>query len=158
MIIIIIITITIIGINPLTNQNSIQEEINSRLKSGDVCYQSVQNCLSSNLLSKNIQIKIYRTTILPVVLYGCEIVRSHWGRNVSWGCLRIRYWGGYLSPRGTRYEGVEKTTQWGVSWSVLLTEYHPGNQIKKNETGGPCCTYGGDKRCVQGFGGKTWGK
>ena len=77
MIIIIIITITIIGINPLTNQNSIQEEINSRLKSGDVCYQSVQNCLSSNLLSKNIQIKIYRTTILPVVLYGCEIVRSH---------------------------------------------------------------------------------
>jgi hypothetical protein len=24
------------------------------------------------LLSKNLKIKIYRTTILPVVLYGCE--------------------------------------------------------------------------------------
>jgi len=33
---------------------------------------SVQNILSSRLLSKNLKIKIYRTTILPVVLYGCE--------------------------------------------------------------------------------------
>jgi hypothetical protein len=29
----------------LTNQNSIQEEIKSRLKSGDGCYHSVQNIL-----------------------------------------------------------------------------------------------------------------
>jgi hypothetical protein len=33
---------------------------------------SVQNLLSSSLLSKNLKIKIYRTIILPVVLYGCE--------------------------------------------------------------------------------------
>ena len=32
----------------------------------------MQNHLSSSLLSKNIKIKIYRTLILPVVLYGCE--------------------------------------------------------------------------------------
>jgi hypothetical protein len=32
----------------------------------------VQNLLSSRLLSKNIKINIYRTIILPVVLYGCE--------------------------------------------------------------------------------------
>jgi hypothetical protein len=32
----------------------------------------VQNLLSSGLLSKNVKIKIYRTIILPVVLYGCE--------------------------------------------------------------------------------------
>ena len=36
----------------LTNQNSIQEEIKSRLKLGDACYYSVQNLLSSSLLSK----------------------------------------------------------------------------------------------------------
>jgi hypothetical protein len=30
------------------------------------------NLLSSSLLSKNVKIKIYRTIILPVVLYGCE--------------------------------------------------------------------------------------
>jgi len=39
---------------------------------GNVCYHSVQNLLSSRLLSKNLKIKIYRTIILLVVLYGCE--------------------------------------------------------------------------------------
>jgi hypothetical protein len=56
----------------LTDQNSIQEEIRSRLKLGNACYHSVQSLLSSRLLSKNVKIKIYRTIILPVVLYGCE--------------------------------------------------------------------------------------
>jgi len=56
----------------LTNQNSVAEEIKSRLRSGNAYYHSVQNLLSSGLLSKNLKIKIYRTIILPVVLYGCE--------------------------------------------------------------------------------------
>ena len=56
----------------LTNQNSIVEEIKSRSRSGNACYRSVQNLLSSRLLSKNLKIKIHRTIILPVVLYGCE--------------------------------------------------------------------------------------
>jgi len=56
----------------LTDQNSIQEEIKSRLKSGNACYSWVQNILSSSLLSKNLKIKIYGNVILPVVLYGCE--------------------------------------------------------------------------------------
>ena len=42
----------------LTNQNAIQEEIKSRMKSGNVCYYSVQNILSSSLLSRNLKIKI----------------------------------------------------------------------------------------------------
>ena len=57
----------------LTNQNSIQEEIKSRLKSGNACYHSVENRLSSSLLYKNIKIKIHRIIILPLVFYGCEI-------------------------------------------------------------------------------------
>jgi hypothetical protein len=56
----------------LTNQNDIHDEIKSRLNSGNVCYHSVQNLLSSRLISKNLKIKIYKTVILPVVLYGCE--------------------------------------------------------------------------------------
>jgi hypothetical protein len=56
----------------LINQNSIHQEIKSRLKSGNACYHSVQNLLTSSLLTKNVKIKIYRTIILPVVLYGCE--------------------------------------------------------------------------------------
>jgi hypothetical protein len=47
----------------VTNQNLIQEEIKRRMNSGNACYHSIQNLLSS---------QIYKTTILPVVLYGCE--------------------------------------------------------------------------------------
>jgi len=54
------------------NQNPIQEEIKSRLKSRIACYHSVQNFLSSSLLSKNLKMKIYRITLLPVVFCGCE--------------------------------------------------------------------------------------
>ena len=32
----------------------------------------VQTLLSSRLLSKNLKIKMYKTIILPAVLYGCE--------------------------------------------------------------------------------------
>jgi hypothetical protein len=56
----------------LTNQNSIQEEIKCRLKLGNACYYSMQNLLSSSLLSKTLKIMIYRSIILPMVLFGCE--------------------------------------------------------------------------------------
>jgi len=49
----------------LTNQNSIQEEIKNTLNSGNACYHSMHNHLSSNLLSKNVKIMVYRTIILP---------------------------------------------------------------------------------------------
>ena len=42
------------------------------LRPGNACYHSVQNLLSSRLLSKHLTIKIYRIIMLPVVLYGCE--------------------------------------------------------------------------------------
>jgi hypothetical protein len=56
----------------LTDQNCMQEEIKSRLISGNACYHSVQSLLSSHQLSRNVKIKIYKTTNLPVVLFGCE--------------------------------------------------------------------------------------
>jgi hypothetical protein len=48
------------------------EEIKSRLKSANACYHSVQSLLSSPLLSRNLEVKIHKTIILPVVLHGCE--------------------------------------------------------------------------------------
>jgi len=48
----------------------INKEIKSGLKSGNTCCRLVQDRLSSSLLSKNI--KIYRTIVLSVRLYGCE--------------------------------------------------------------------------------------
>jgi hypothetical protein len=53
--------------------SKIHDEIKNRLNSGNACYHSVQNLLSSLLLSKNLKFKICKTIILPVVLYGCEI-------------------------------------------------------------------------------------
>jgi hypothetical protein len=35
-------------------------------------HHSAQSLLSSCLLSRNVKVKIYKTIILPVVLYGCE--------------------------------------------------------------------------------------
>jgi hypothetical protein len=56
----------------LTDQNCMHEEIKSRPNSGNACYRSVQSFLSSRLLSKKLKVKIYKTIILPVVLYGCK--------------------------------------------------------------------------------------
>jgi hypothetical protein len=63
----------------VTNQNLILVEIKRRLNSGNACYHSLQNLLSSRLLSKNVNIRIYKTTILLVVLYGCET----WSRDIK---------------------------------------------------------------------------
>ena len=51
----------------ITNRNSFQEVMKSRMKSGNACYYSVQNLLSSTLLSINLKMKKYRNIILPVV-------------------------------------------------------------------------------------------
>jgi hypothetical protein len=56
----------------VTNQNLILEETKRKLNWGNACYHSIQNLLSSRLLFKNLKIRIYKTIILPVVLYGCE--------------------------------------------------------------------------------------
>ena len=61
----------------LNNQNCIQEEIKSRLKSGNVCYHSVQNLMSSNLLFEHVKIKTYRTIIWLLSCMGVKLGRSN---------------------------------------------------------------------------------
>src|SRR5215470_10217895 len=59
--------------------NALFEEVFfSPMKSGNACYHSVQNLLSSRLLSKNTKVTVCRTVVLPVVLYGCET----WSRTL----------------------------------------------------------------------------
>jgi len=90
----------------LTNQNSFQEEIKSKLKSGNACYHLVQNLLSSSLLSKHLKIKICRTIILPVVLYGCET----WLLTLREEQHRLRVLRRIFGPKRDEVTGVEKTT------------------------------------------------
>jgi len=92
-----------------TNQNSIQEEIKSSLKSGIACYCSWQNLLSYSLLPKNLKINIHRTIILPIVLFGCE----------TWSLTlreehRLRVFGNRVlrrtfGPKRDKVVGVENT-------------------------------------------------
>jgi hypothetical protein len=56
----------------VTNQSLIHKDIKRRLNSSNAFYHPVQNLMSSCLLYKTIKNRIYTTTILPVVLYGCE--------------------------------------------------------------------------------------
>jgi hypothetical protein len=56
----------------LTDKNCMHEEIKSGINAEKVCYHSVHSLLSSRLLSRNLTVKIYKTVILPVVLYGCD--------------------------------------------------------------------------------------
>ncbi|KAJ4445342.1 hypothetical protein ANN_07147 [Periplaneta americana] len=56
----------------VTNINDTREEIKRRINMENACYYSVKKLLSSSLLSKNLKVRIYKTVILPVVLYGCE--------------------------------------------------------------------------------------
>jgi hypothetical protein len=76
----------------ITNQNHIDGKIRNRLKSGNNSYHSVQKRLPSQLLSKDVKIKIYKT-ILPVLLYECETLSL---------TLCRRYWGEYLDLRGRK--------------------------------------------------------
>ncbi|KAJ4434341.1 hypothetical protein ANN_22900 [Periplaneta americana] len=56
----------------VTNINDTREEIKRRINMGNACYYSAEKLLSASLLSKNLKVRIYKTVILPVVLYGCE--------------------------------------------------------------------------------------
>ena len=56
----------------MTNQNFIQEKIKCRLKGGNSCYYSVQTLCLLDFSLKICKIKIHKTIILLVLLYGCE--------------------------------------------------------------------------------------
>jgi hypothetical protein len=92
--------------------------INSRLKSGNACYHTVQNVLPFRLLSKYIMIKIYRI----VILYGCEasspiLSDKHTADGIQeWDSKEY-----YLRPRGTRWQGSGKEY---ITRSFMLSTPH----------------------------------
>jgi hypothetical protein len=137
-------------VTTLTNQNDIRDEIKSRLNSGNACYFSVQNLLSSRL-TKTLKIKVYKTVILPVVLHGCEtwsltLMEEHRLR-VSENRVLRRIFGPKREEEG--------------SWRKLHSDelhslYSSPNivtviKIKEVEVGGTCGTHGGRERRLQGF-------
>jgi len=94
----------------LTNHSSLQEEIKSRLKSGNACYHLAQNLLSSSLLSKNLKIKVYGTLILPVVLYGYKSWFLTLREEHRLRVFENRVWRRIFGPKRDKVTGVEKIT------------------------------------------------
>ena len=87
-----------------TYSNSIQEEIKNTLKSGNACYYSLRNLLSCSLLSKTVKIKIYKTTILPV-LYGCETWSFTLREESKLSVFETRLLRRVFAPKGEKVTG-----------------------------------------------------
>ena len=138
-------------VETLKNQNFIQEEITSKLNSGNACYHSVQNLLSSSLLSKNWKIKIYRTKICLVFCAGVKLGHSHWG------CLKIGFDGTYLGLRGTWEQGSGENYIMRSLMICTPCQNYSCHKIE-NEMGRACSMYGGEEMFIQGLSGDTWGK
>jgi hypothetical protein len=134
----------------LTNQNSIHEEIKSRLKSGNAW-----NLLTTSLLSKNVKITIYRTIILLVVLCGCET----WSLILRKEC-RLRVFENMVLRRIFGPKRDEVTGEWRrLHNKELYALYSSTNIIRviksRRQMGRTCGIYGGKKSCIQDFSGET---
>jgi hypothetical protein len=105
----------------LINQNDIRDEIKGRLNSGNACYYSVQNLLSSHLISKNLKIKMYEAVILLVVLYGCETWSLYLGEAQRLGVFENRVLRKIFGPKSEE-DGLWKMLGMKTSY-VCLTPY-----------------------------------
>jgi len=127
----------------VTDQNYIQEEIKSRLKSGNASCHLMLNLLSSSLLSRNLNTKIHRTIILSVVLYGCET----WSLTLREE-RRLRVFENRVLRRIFGAERDMVTGEWRKLHNEELGDLYCSPSIvqviKKNEMGRACSVYGGE--------------
>jgi hypothetical protein len=92
------------------NETKFHSERFNRLKSGIACYHSVENLVSSSLLSKSIKIKIYRILILLVVLYGCETWSLPLGKERRLRVYENRLLRKIFGPNRARLQGIQKVS------------------------------------------------
>jgi hypothetical protein len=128
-------------------QNSIQEEIKSRLKSGNACCHSVQNLLSFSLLSKDLKSTECRT----IILCGYET----WLLTLREEC-RVRVFEQRVLRRIFGPKRDEVTGEWRKLHNEELSDLYCSpnivQEIQKNEMGEACSMCGGENWCICGFG------
>ena len=116
----------------------------------NIRYHSVQNILSSSLLSKNIKINIHITVILPFVLYGCETWSLTMREEYRLRVLENRVLRRIFGPKRD-----EVTGEWRKLRNEELGDLYCSPSIvqviKKNEMDRACGMYGGENRCIQGW-------
>ena len=116
----------------------------------------MQNILSPSLLFKNIKIKIYRTVMLRVVLYGCET----WSLTLREGC-RLRVFENRVLRGVFGVEREEVTWQWRKLHNEELNDLYCSPNIvlvikwRRTRWVGHVARMGGRGEVIQGFGGET---
>jgi hypothetical protein len=138
----------------LTDQNYIHEEIMGRLNSGNACYRSVQSLLSSRLLSNSVKVKIHKTIILPVVLYGCETWSLTLREENRLRVFENRVLRRIFGPKSDKVTGEWRKLN-NEELHTLYSSPDITRQVKANEVGGACGTHGRGERSVQDFGEKA---
>jgi len=99
-----------------------------------------------------IKIKIYRTTILSVVLCGCESLSLTLREKRRLRVFENTVVRKTIGPKRDEVKGSENQTM--MSFMIfIIYQHYSGQKIKKNETGGSCSTYGGRGKVHTGFGG-----
>jgi hypothetical protein len=107
--------------------------------------------LSSRLLSRNVKVKIYKTIILPFVLYGCVT----WSLTLREG-HRLRVFQNRVLRRIFGPKRDEVTGECRKLHNEELRNLYSSpdiiRQVKVNEVGGACSMHGRGQKSVQGFG------
>jgi hypothetical protein len=89
----------------ITSDNNYERDIKTRMAAGNWSYYALTKIMKSQEISKSTKLKIYRTIIRPLVMYGCEgwTMPEHmeealrvWERKIS----RKVY-----NPKGTQMDG-----------------------------------------------------
>ena len=118
---------------------------------------------SSSLLSKNLKIKIYRTIIFPVVLYGCKTWSLTLREKHRLRVFENRVLRKIFGPKRDAVTG-ERRKLHNRELNDLYSSPNIVRVIKSRRRRwaghvvrmeGACGTYGGRERCAQGFGGET---
>jgi len=105
---------------------------------------------------KNLQIKIHKTLILPVVLYGCETL-SLISREERW--LTVFEKRVLRRIFGTKRDEI--TGEWRKLHNEELNDLYCSRNIvrviksRRMRWEGTCSAYSGEERRMHGFGGET---
>jgi hypothetical protein len=141
----------------LTGQNCMQEEIKSKLNSGNSCYHLVQSLLTSRLLSRNVKVKTYKRIILPAVLYGCESWPLTLREVHRLGVFENRVLRRIFGQKRHEVTG-ERRKLHNEELHILYTSPNIIRQIKSRRMKWAGHVVHMGEECVQGFDGKeiTW--
>ena len=142
----------------ITTQNSIQQEIKCILKTENACWHAVQNLLSSSLLFKNIQIKIHRTTIYPLVFYGWKTWSLTLREELRYRVFQNSVLSSIFGPKRN-----EATREWRKLHDLELNGLYSSPNVMRVIESRRMWPVGhiartGQHRCIQGIGGETYGK